>query len=196
MKEQSKIEKLINPFMRIAGLPALLLGFFAMIMASFTAYFGYARYDGVLDLHFVSERSLILPLTDQVINWLSLLIVFYVAAILLKARHTRLIDIAGTMLFAKAPYALLPLLNSGNFLNRILTAMVEEGHEPALAELILIICTAIIGIGIIVWSVTWMYQAFKVSTNLKSVRLVAGFIFGLLIAEMLSKILLFYGGLI
>lgn len=186
-----KMSLIFNPFNRIAGLQALLMGFVFMLLGAAFAHLGNARFDGVLDLHFVSESHFLTAFLDQLINLLCMTLCFYLAAIASGASSTRVIDIAGTMLLAKAPYTLLPLLNVTGFMFDLADEVVGDVSAPPSAEQMTQLLLASLPIILFsIWSIVLMVNAYKVSTNLKGTRMVVGFIAALLAAELLSKIII------
>lgn len=186
---------LYNPFARIAGLQALLYGLAIALIAALLASFFATRFDGVMDAHFVtSEVSLATALVDQAVNALSLFAVFYLAALVLGARHVRPVDMLGTLLLARAPYAVLPLFNIGDFFSGRAAAVMESIHanptEPDLSLVLPLVPMILLTLVILVWLIVLYFYAWKVCTHLKGAKLVVGFIVALLGSEALSLFLL------
>jgi hypothetical protein len=179
-----------NPFELIAGGKALLLGLILTLISAFLATQFNARFDGALDLHFVAETQFISSLIDQVLNLIVLSLVFYTGALLAGARFTRFIDIIGTFSIAKSPFLLLPALNFNGHLFRIGENLLEPSTSLRIAEWIFFTGAIIIMLLAICWAVYWLYQAFKISSNLKGTRLIFTFFFCIIISEIISKILI------
>ncbi|MCC5917408.1 MAG: hypothetical protein JJU02_08795 [Cryomorphaceae bacterium] len=179
---------IFNPFNRIAGAEALLLGLVFLIVGATLAGITNARFDGAIDLHFVEDSNFLTALIDQVINAVIITACFYLTAWLSGAKKTRIIDIAGTMLLAKAPYALLPLLNLGGVMYGPGMAL-AAGDQPDATEMGIMILLSIPLIAFTVWSIALMVNAYKVSANLRGKRMVIGFIIALLVAEIITKII-------
>jgi hypothetical protein len=176
---------LFNPFEKIAGLQALLLGLLLMTIGAVLAALCHARYDGVIDLHFVVEINFWEPFSDQLISWLTLSAVFYMAALICGARP-RPIDIIGTFALARAPFTLVPLINSTGFITRITQQMATtERQEFSMTTsdtlyLVLLLTPVILAV---IWMVSLYLKAYKTSTNLKGNKLIVSFIAGLLVSE-------------
>lgn len=180
---------LFTPFNHIAGKKALIWGGLFLLLGSASAHIGNARYDGAIDLHFVETSTAMDAFFDQIINILALTTSFYVAARLSAAHNTRLIDIAGTMLLAKAPYTIMPLLNINGFMYN--TSMsILDGEQPSNSDITSIIIISLPIIIFSIWSIALMVNAYKVSTNLKGNRMIIGFIAALISAEVVSKLLI------
>ena len=180
---------IFNPFEKIAGEKALLIGTFFMLLGSVLAGLTNARFDGVLDLHFTDHSDFTTALIDQLINIACLGIIFYITARISGAHHTRLIDIFGTFLLAKAPYAILPLLNLGGNMYSAGNALVS-GDDISTSQWSVFILFTIALILFVIWSITIMVNAYRVSTNLRGNKMVIGFIFALIAAEVVSKVLI------
>jgi hypothetical protein len=192
----STFKFLYNPFVRYAGGQAVAYGIAISLLAAVLASVMCARFDGILDVHFVaSPVSLSLALIDQGCNALTLSVVFYSMALAAGARHTRFVDIVGTLLLARAPFVFVPLLNAtGTFSDLSRVAMAGALTQPEgldLGNLLFIIPLSLLMLLLVVWMVALMYHAYRVSTHLKSTRLVLSFIVAIILAEALSKYLLY-----
>lgn len=186
---------LFNPFHRYAGLQAAVFGLAVALAAAVLASIFQTRFDGVLDAHYMpGEVSLPTALIDQAVNAVSLFVVFYAAALIAGARHTRPIDILGTLMLARAPYLLVPFFNIGGNFSRagkeLTESVATNPANPDLDALLLIIPGALVMLLILIWMVALYFNAFKVSTHLKGGRLIITFVLGLLCAEALSIFLL------
>ncbi len=191
--EQEKInfrQLMYNPFVRFAGVPALAFGFLFLIAGALLAGFCNARFDGAIDLHFGHSVGFILPLTDQLLAWGSLVVVFYALSLALGARP-RLIDMAGTMALARLPYAIAPLINVGGHISNVTDKLSSmDPQHPVLpvsgGELVVFILLSIITVLLLVWLIALYFNAYKVCSNFKGNKLVISFIVGLVAAEALS----------
>lgn len=187
---------LLNPFTKVAGGRALAFGAAGLLLAALSAWLYQARFDGVLDMHFLDGTTLVQPLLDGVVNVLALTLVFYPLGLWLNRGRVRLLDVAGTMALARAPFALLPLLNAGGFLQSTSVALAQglaqgaPGHLPA-AQLTLLLALALVALGVLVWTIGLYYRAYTVSCNLRGARGVVSFVVGLIAAEALSKWLIY-----
>lgn len=186
---------LFNPFERIAGKEALAAGLTIALIAALFASFTSTRFDGVLDIHFVFGDVLFKTAAiDQLINLTSLFVVFYLLALAFGAKSTRPLDVIGTLALARAPFVLAPLANitgifskfSGQFENTSADKIAEITPTDLLplAPLLLVI------ILLSIWMIALSFNAWKVSANLKSTKLIVSFIIGLIAAEILSKTLI------
>ena len=166
---------LFNPFTYVAGWKSLIIGFIFFIITSVVGYFTQIHFDGPISLH----QGLLIPIyifiLESIIAWLSIVIIFYVFGLLLSKSVIRFIDIAGTIALARAPIALtsLGLLPWFKLMNPSSLLFMPFYFLYMLP---------------LIWIVILYYNAYRVSCNLKGIRLIISFIAGICIAEIISKI--------
>jgi len=171
---------LFNPFIYVAGEKALFIGLAAMLAASVVSYFSKTHFDGAIDIHFGASGKYLWFLGEQLIAWLSVVAVFYPLGLIFSKSRIRLIDVAGTLAMARVvtlPVALMGFLP--------IYPVSLDNPVKLMLSVILTIIPAI-------WMIALMFNAFSISTNIKQGKAVACFIGGLLVAEILSKTLIFY----
>ncbi|SDL95872.1 hypothetical protein SAMN05421823_109136 [Catalinimonas alkaloidigena] len=183
---------LLNPFQKVAGEQALAWGSGVVVLGGLTAWWHQARFDGVLDMHLVEGGPWVGPFLDGVVNVLVLTIVFYPLGLLLNRGRVRLLDVVGTMALARAPFVLLPFLNSHDFLQRTSSEILTHVQQGTVAEidnldLTLLLLISVLSLGLLVWMVLWLYRAYAVSCNVRGAKGIISFIVGLVLAELLSK---------
>lgn len=101
---------LFQPFEKYSEKTLLLLGIIFTLIGSFIAYAFNIRFDGVLDVHIVSDALWYQTLIDNLINIFCLIIFLYSSAKYIN-KKTRIIDIITTSIIARIPLYLLPLIN-------------------------------------------------------------------------------------
>lgn len=187
------VQYLKNPFEFIAGFKALGLGTAFLILSIVLGVIFNARFDGVLNLHFVGQVSFMNVVVDQLINFASVATMFYLVARIAGASGIRFIDVAGTQLLAMAPYSILPLLNYNNLLYSTSKVLMDQftGRETG-GDLNIgwLTISGIIMLMALIWMISLMYKAYKICSNFKSTRLVVSFVAALLLAVILSKYLI------
>lgn len=199
MKNNTTISWLFTPFKFIAGLKALIWGLLVIIVLSVLGYLSNTHFDGALDIHYgclETHTPYIIHMVYQLVGWLSLTTVFYIAARIVTKSKIRLIDIAGTIALSQAPLILAALAGFipsfhiciGDFDTQNIAEM-----TAILKENIIILCVlGIITIILSIWSIMLMYNAYSVSANLKGMVGIVSFIIALIIAEILSLIILYF----
>lgn len=169
---------LYNPFTRIAGAQALAVGALIMLITLIGAYYSKMHFNGAIDAHFGIQEHFLIYVLEQVIAWGCPVIVFYLLAFMLSGSNFRFIDIAGTLAIARAPMLLIVILAflSKNHIENLKPGTVD-GTVIAIGMLMMLP---------VIWMITLMYNAFTVSFNLKGGKAIAGFIGGLILAEIIS----------
>lgn len=191
MKNKLDLSLLFNPFTRIAGARALFIG---LTITLFTALLGYRNgiiFDGVIDIHFAST-NLSTALFVQLISLSCLILIMYLAGKIFSSSSIRLIDVAGTMSFARIPFILASFITLfpiiGNTLNKLTNAVFTLSiTDISNIDWIIIIFTTLVFFLSIIWFIILTYNAFRVSCNVKN-----GIIFTIsfILAEVASKVLI------
>lgn len=177
---------LFNPFIHIAGGKALAIGLVMMIViALITPYTGVLFHGafGMQNKRFVDFGTAAICLA---VGYVSLVVVFWLMSLLL-AKKTRLIDIAGTFALARWPYIIAAL--SGLLIEWTVVGATGNAEKVTAVymSLIAIICMALLFVAWI-WSLTLMYNAYKVSTGLRGTKCAISFIVGAIAAQGLSLV--------
>ncbi len=189
----SVLDYLKRPFEYIAGIQALLLGLLFLAVSIFLGVLFNARFDGLLNLHFVQETNISQLVTEQLINFFSLLILFFLIAKIIGARQARFIDLAGTLLLAMAPLSIMPILNYNELLFTASQGLLEQiqSSQPVESSITaIIVVTSLLMVLAIIYMVSLMFQAYKICTNFKGTKLIVSFMVGILSAAILSKFLI------
>jgi len=167
---------LFNPFIYIAGLKALLIGFMFMTVTLVISYYSKTHFDGAIDAHIGLKAPISLYALEQVIAWGSVVLTCFIVARVISKSTIRFIDIAGTMALSRAPMLLVAIIGFMPVLHN--TKPGQLGSAVLVIGLIMIIP--------VIWMITLMFNAFKTSANIKGTRVIVGFITALLVAEILS----------
>lgn len=189
MKRNDFIGLLLNPFSRIAGWPALLVGLCVMALTAVVGYYAGALSDGVLDVHFVDDpanltwrKAMLFPLVSHVC-----LVVVCALMSLVFTRNFRLLDLAGTLTFARVPFLFSMLAGLGV----TLPSVAEIVADPfMLFRNVGFVVFLLVNVFVVVWVVVWMVYAVRVSCDLKSGKLAMVLILSIVVAEVLAKYLL------
>ncbi|GAA3931527.1 hypothetical protein GO495_15830 [Chitinophaga oryziterrae] len=175
---------LFNPFTYIAGLKSLVIGWIIILATACIAYYSHTHFDGAIDAHLQLSNK-VYPawhyVAEPFIDWSCLVLVFFIMGKVFSASAIRFIDIAGTFAFARWPFAFLALIN-------FLGPHIKDLTRISPLDLLLIF----ISLGFCIWMIALMYNAFKVSANIRGQKSVWLFIISLIAAEVISKIILYY----
>ncbi|MBS4013916.1 MAG: hypothetical protein KGZ97_09215 [Bacteroidetes bacterium] len=203
-------KSLYNPFNYIAGIQALIIGLLIIIITSSIGAYSGIHFPGVLDIKIGYEGSFLMHLAISAMAWFSAVVVLYIMAIILAGPKVRFIDIAGTLAIARFPALIASLTGFINVFSKVIDYILYKVFEKVqgVAEIEILkisdpghvatwefIVAALIGLSmiiIVVWMVAMMFHAYRVSSNLKGSNLIASFIIGILIAQIISNILIFW----
>lgn len=188
-QEMTPARWLFNPFVRIAGTTSLAAGLAAIVLGGLAAAGAGVRFDGLLDMHFVRTVPVQLPILEGLLNWI---VITVLLALLVRtfsgASGVRLIDIAETQALARAPMGLAAAICALPWIQNSLSEMssaARSGAWNALGPGALVGSLVMLtGIG---WMVVLMWNAFRVSCNMKGARAVALFIGAVVIGELITK---------
>ncbi len=175
-----KTKYLINPFERIAGWPALLIGLCVMALTAVFGKINKVAFDGALDVHAGATFSFAASFAMQAVDLLALFLTMWLAGVCFSKTKVRAVDVAGTMALSRAPMLLLVILS---FLPIVPAGLFDT---PRLTVF------GIVSIVLIIWMIALMYHAFSVSCRMKGTRGTVVFIGALLVAEAVSKCLFIF----
>ena len=184
-----------NPFSKYSDRTLIFSGILFSLIGGILGYLFNARYDGVLDLHFVEKVKLYEPFLDIFINtFASTLFLFIVGKYINK--KTRFIDILNLSLIAKLPIYLLTLTNIGNCIYTISSRIIQfvdpaKIDQLVISDIVIMLLFAMLSILFLVWFVVILFNGFKTATNAKETKHTLLFVFGLLAAEILSKSIIY-----
>ncbi|WP_165026187.1 hypothetical protein [Dysgonomonas sp. ZJ279] len=188
MKNENNWHLLLNPFVRIAGWKAFLLGSLIASITIIIGYFSNVWYPGVLDIKLATHLNLGKAFLVQIVSQFYVVFFMYPAA-LIFAKNTRLQDILGTTMLARFPFLIASLLGFMVKPESIENLMdVLQMGMFNVADNIGLIAASIIMVPIIIWYVILLYNAFKVSSNIKGTKAVVTFTVCLILAEIVSLI--------
>lgn len=194
-------EYLFNPFNKFSEKSLIFFGVTATLIGSYFASIFNARFDGVLDLHFVKESMFLELIIDSLFNLFSLLVFLFIFGKYINKR-TRLIDILATILIAKIPMFFLPVFNTNHHIYKITENLLQKaslkidikgglGSLISSSDIMILSIFGIITIVVMIWYISLLYNGFKVSSNLKSKMQIFLFILAILLAEISSKFLIY-----
>lgn len=187
---------LFNPFEKYSERSLLTSGILLTLIGSFLGYWFNARYDGIIDLHFSSTITFYEPLLDNLVNLLSVGLLLLLLGKYLN-RKTRFVDILIATMISRLPIYLLSFSNYGNFLSGITekvliyTTPENFGQIPPPELLFPILLFSIISILFLAWFISLLYKGFKISSNAKGTKPIILFALTLILAEVISKIIIY-----
>lgn len=182
---------LFNPFIRVGGEQALLIGTPVIVVTGLLAAAGETHFGGLLRLSIGSSVPLWVPVAEGLVIWAVMSVLFVLVSVLVAPRNVRAVEIAGTQALARAPLVLLALVNLPapvRDANRETAAAIVEGRLPPQMAASLI--AGVLGGVCVVWMVQLMWKAFSVSCNQRGGRAVAFFVAVVIIGHVATSFLL------
>ena len=102
MKNQ-KIEKVVNPFIRIAGTQALLWGALGLVVSTLLSWLSGYHYHGLLHFGPAPNPAWWCYWAEHLMVWLVPATLFYIGGKIFSHSKIRMVDVYGTVLFAQLP---------------------------------------------------------------------------------------------
>jgi len=187
MKSKDIFSLMLNPFTRIAGWQAFGVGFVFVLFTGIICTFSNVAFDGVIDMHLVKNITLLQSFELLAIDLLSVVTVM-IATGFIVSKSFRIIDILGTMTLSRSPLIILAF--AGYF--TVSPDINELIKDPILVfQSISFIIVILLSIPVTIWSIILMFNAMKISCGIQGNKLGSAFIIALLVAEVISKILIF-----
>lgn len=171
---------LFNPFTYIAGGRALLIGMGGMLCAATIGFLSRTHFDGVVDLHNGMIAPFYVHVLEQITAWAAMTILFFAGGKAFSQSSIRLIDVAGTMAMARWVTIFPAVLGFGIDAPSVIPERMEDLLKMITPVMIVL---ALLSAVFIVWMVALMYNAFRVSCNVKGGRATGVFIVCLLLSE-------------
>lgn len=185
-------------FEKVADKKLLSIGLVSLLIGSLIAINTNARFDGVLDMHLVTTVLPIQPFLDNIINTILLAVSLFALGKFINSK-TRFIDILNTAFICRIPFYLLPLFNINHAITIITDDLLLNTAEPDLllqslanpTAIILLVSFAITSILALVLFGYLLFKGFKTATNLKRPVHIILMVVTVLVAEVLSKFLVY-----
>lgn len=185
---------LLNPFQKIAGWKALLLGMITIVLTSLLALKAKLYFLGpmsTLNASVLGQLNIRYPLGlilyQNIMCWLVLSIVLMITAKVLQKHKIRIIDFLGTVALARIPTLIatfyLMILRIGY--PSVLAIDLSHGYQLhySIAQYIFMIPVIILAI----WQAVIYFYAFKESSGLTGKKLILGFLVGVILAENIAQ---------
>ena len=179
---------LFNPFVYIAGTKAFIIGWAIILVTAVLAFFTHTHFDGAIDIHFGRPTPWINCIIEPLVDWTFLVICLYILGRIASESSVRFIDFAGTLALARWPMLLATFLGFIPVPHIDPKTSLKDIEITAMTPSVIIL--GVLTIPLIVWLVALLYNAFSVSANLKGRKAAWTFIAGLVMAEIVSKIIL------
>ena len=175
----------------------LTIGLLGTIAASLIGFVLHARFDGILDVHFVESIKIYEPLLDNLINIFSLTLFLFIAGKIVNPK-TRLIDILNASLIARLPYYLISLANINGYMADLSKRMLGLATQQPEAlqinplDITAILIFAFASLLLLIYYLYLLYKGYQVATNAKGALPIGLFIIAVILAEVISKLIIYF----
>lgn len=173
---------LYNPFTKIAGFKSFIIGLTALLINTYLAFktgthFKTGTYfSDLFSIDFAKDSDYWVFLTESLSNWLFISTFLYISGLILSKSKIRVIDILGTTLLSLIPLIITPLIR----MLPVFQSFMHQSWQRDTIEGVYLIS--------LVWTIILLFNAFKISCNLKNERLVTSFIISIILSEICTKI--------
>lgn len=187
-------KKLFNPFTHVAGIRSLFWGVKIILITSILGYFFNIHFPDVISVKMCSNYSLWYFLIQSFSNWIIISLIFYISSLLFSKSKIRVIDMFGTQALARFPYLLAPFTGISQapivVSEYILYTFLGMGDpvEITSGQIAITIIMILVTLLLTIWLIALMFNAFKVSSNIKGAKSVILFIIGLILSMVISII--------
>ena len=188
-----------NPFEKIAGWKAFGIGIVILCIATVIGYFGNMVFYGI-SIKGAPYLTWGKAFSLHGLGLAVTVIVMWIIA-LLSAKHVRFQDMLGTITLAKYPLVIEVVLllafskRMNEFTDRIVSAgsiqgIMEVFNNLTILDYTLLFVHTMIALLFLVWTIALLFNAFRVSTNLKGGKCVLLFVAGVLISEIIIQVII------
>lgn len=188
------IKKLINPFHYIAGIESLIAGLIILVVTSIVGYYSHTHFPDIISIKICPDFPFRYFLIQNLLNWFIASTLFYLAAIAFSKSSVRLVDIYGTQALARFPYLIGSFIGFSGALNAfskyLLWTLMKQGApvEISTFQIAIAVLLLVLSLLLTIWLITLMFNAFKVSANLKGTKLVLTFIIVMIVSIVISTL--------
>lgn len=188
----SIFESIVNPFIRIAGMKALIWGLAGMLISTGMSWVSGYHYHGLLHFGPAPNPAWWCYLAEHLIVWLIPVILFYLGGVFFTRSRIRMIDVLGTVLFAQLPLLGMNVINmlpAMKVMNQMdVSVPIEElMRQP---DFIMAMILSLVGLPFLILTLVWMFNAVKVSCNLKGWSLWTVALVGIIGGDIVCRILI------
>jgi len=182
------MNKFFNPFRYIAGLRSLLAGIVILLLTAVTGYFSHTHFPDLISIKLSPAFPLWYFVVQVFTNWLVISVVLYLLALIFSSSSVRIVDIFGTQAVARFPYLLAALTGLFGALSKfgkyIMYVQFHRGEPVDISsgEVAFAVFLMLLSLLFSIWTIILMYNAFRVSANVKGGKAVVLFITAFIIS--------------
>jgi hypothetical protein len=167
-----------NPFTQIAGFKSFIIGIVGLLITTVLAFITGTHFNGFLNIDFAKDSHYWVYLVENLSNWLFLSVFLHISGLILSHSKIRAIDTLGTTLFSRIPLILAPLIR---------TVPAFQSFVIQSWEMYFVIGLYLVSL---IWTIILLFNAFRISCNLRNERLIVSFTISILLSEVCTKLVL------
>jgi len=190
--KQQQLKLLWNPFEKIAGVEALLWGLLGIAISTVVSWFSHTHYHGLMSFGPNSNNDFMVFAMEHVVVWLVPAILFLLGGLIFSKSRIRIVDVFGTVAFAQLPFVLMSLFSLLPPMQHINNMALDLPPMELISQpgFITAVWFAMFSVIFLIWTLIWMFQALKVSCNLKGVKLGVIYAVAILGGDVLCRIII------
>lgn len=175
---------LYNPFTKIAGFKSFIIGLIGLLITTYLAFKTgthfktgtYFNFRDLFGIDFAKDSDYWVFFMESFSNWLFISTFLYVSGLILSKSKIRVIDILGTTLLSLIPLVITPLIR----MLPVFQSFMHQSLQRDTIEGVYYISLA--------WTIILLFNAYKISCNLKNERLITSFIISIILSEICTKL--------
>ncbi|MDH6354441.1 hypothetical protein M2132_000769 [Dysgonomonas sp. PH5-45] len=195
MKNNDWLKLLYNPFSRIAGWKAFGIGAVIVAVSVYIACATGNYFSGAMNIRYIGPSATLLPaFMLQIQGLLCMVALMYVAG-LIFSKGVRFQDVLGTVTLSRYPYLFAAIacflvkdIDMKSFVQNITQAATNQTLGIS-HEFINVIIFGLILLVLVVWYIALLYNAFRVSTDIKGAKGIVIFIVTLILTDILNLLI-------
>ncbi|MCE5346191.1 MAG: hypothetical protein LLG13_07895 [Bacteroidales bacterium] len=194
-------DKIINPFKYVAGVTSFITGIIIISATAITGYFSKTHFPDIISVKTCPGFSIWYFFLQGFSNWIVLSLILYLIAVIFSKSSVRAVDIFGTQAVARFPYLIASFIGFSDSINKfgqyILWTYMQNGAPVDLSapDVVIAIILMVLTLALTIWLVILMFNAFRVSANIKGsksiVLFIVAFISSIVITHYISNFLIF-----
>jgi hypothetical protein len=186
------IAKLLNPFKYVAGVKSLVIGILIILVTAYIGYNSNTHFPDLISIKTCPDLPVWYFVIQSLSNWIVFSTLLYSCAIVGSPSSIRFVDIYGTQALAHFPYLIASFIGFSDSINKLgkymLWTLLQKGESISLStgNFVIAISLIILTFLLTIWLVALMYNAFKVSANLKGTKAVILFIMVFIVSMVIT----------
>ncbi|MDL2265745.1 YIP1 family protein [Parabacteroides sp. OttesenSCG-928-G07] len=179
-----------RPFEKIAGRRALFWGILGLLVSILLSFWSGYHYHGLLHYGAAPNDALWVYVVEHLVIWLVPALLFLLGGLMLSKSKVRALDVMGTTVFALLPMLGMNLFNFLPPMQKLLVMDVADLVNPESAPPMTDLLVMLLGTVFTVWMLIWLFNALKVSCNLKGTKLVLWYIFAVVAGDVVCRFII------